>query len=62
MTSPCATLVREDASTLVRVLEAHVETLKAENEILRPGSPPPRRGRRKKPPRRKGRSPSFRPL
>ena len=29
------TPVREDDSTLVRVLEAHVETLKAENEILR---------------------------
>ena len=35
MTKPCATPVREDDSTLVRVLEAHVETLKAENEILR---------------------------
>ena len=35
MTKPCATPVREDYSTLVRVLEAHVETLKAENEILR---------------------------
>ena len=35
MTKPRATPVREDDSTLVRVLEAHVETLKAENEILR---------------------------
>jgi hypothetical protein len=35
MTKPCGTPVREDDSTLVRVLEAHVETLKAENEILR---------------------------
>ena len=35
MTKPCATPVREDDSTLVRVLEAHVETLKAENEILK---------------------------
>ena len=35
MTKPCATPVREDDSTLVRVLEAHLETLKAENEILR---------------------------
>ena len=31
----CATPVREDDSALVRVLEAHIETLKAENEILR---------------------------
>jgi hypothetical protein len=35
MTKPCATPVREDDSTLVHVLEAYVETLKAENEILR---------------------------
>jgi hypothetical protein len=27
--------VREDDSALVRVLEAHIETLKAENEILK---------------------------
>ena len=33
--TPRATLVREDDSALVRVLEAHIETLKAENEILR---------------------------
>jgi hypothetical protein len=32
---PRATPVREDDSALVRVLEAHIETLKAENEILR---------------------------
>jgi hypothetical protein len=31
---PRATPVREDDSALVRVLEAHIETLKAENEIL----------------------------
>ena len=35
MTKPRATPVREDDSTLVRILEAHIETLKAENEILR---------------------------
>jgi hypothetical protein len=35
MTKPPATPVREDDSALVRVLEAHIETLKAENEILR---------------------------
>ena len=35
MTKPCATPVRAAGLTLVRVLEAHVETLKAENEILR---------------------------
>jgi hypothetical protein len=34
MTKPRATPGREDDSTLVRVLEAHIETLKAENEIL----------------------------
>ena len=33
--TPRATPVREDDLTLVRVLEAHIETLKAENEILR---------------------------
>jgi hypothetical protein len=32
---PRATPVREDDSALVRVLEAHIETLKAENDILR---------------------------
>jgi hypothetical protein len=31
---PRTTPVREDDSTLVLVLEAHIETLKAENEIL----------------------------
>ena len=31
---PRAAPVREDDSALVRVLEAHIETLKAENEIL----------------------------
>ena len=35
ITKPRATPVREDDSALVRVLEAHIETLKAENEILR---------------------------
>jgi hypothetical protein len=35
MTKPCATPVRKDDSTLVRVLEAHIETLKAETEILK---------------------------
>ena len=34
MTKPRATPVREDDSALMRVLEAHIETLKAENEIL----------------------------
>ena len=33
--APCATSVSEDNSALVRVLEAHIETLKAENEMLR---------------------------
>ena len=33
--TPCATPVREGDSALVRVLEACIETLKAENEILR---------------------------
>ena len=32
---PRATPVREDDSTLVRVLEASIEILKTENEILR---------------------------
>jgi hypothetical protein len=32
---PRATPVREDNSALVRVLEASIETLRAENEILR---------------------------
>jgi len=32
---PRATPVREDDSALVRVLEASIETLKAENEMLR---------------------------
>jgi hypothetical protein len=35
MAKPRATPAREDDSTLVRVLEAHIETLKAENEILK---------------------------
>ena len=34
MTEPRATPAREDDSALLRVLEAHIETLKAENEIL----------------------------
>ena len=34
MTKPHVMAVRED-EPLVRVLEAHIETLKAENEILR---------------------------
>ena len=33
--TPRATFGREDDSALVRVLEAHIETLKAENEILK---------------------------
>ncbi len=32
---PCVTPVREGDSALVRILEAYIETLKAENEILR---------------------------
>jgi hypothetical protein len=60
MAAPYATPVREGDSALVRVLEACIETLRAENEILR------RRlaaaeARRERPRRRKGRSPSFRP-
>jgi hypothetical protein len=35
MTEPRATPAREDDSALVRVLEASIEILKTENEILR---------------------------
>ncbi len=57
-----ATPVRGGDLALVRVLEASIETLKAENEILRrAGSPPPRRGRRETPRTRNRRSPSFPP-
>jgi hypothetical protein len=35
MATPCATPAREEDDALVRVLEASIETLKAENEILR---------------------------
>ena len=33
--TPCATPVRADDSALLQVLEAYIETLKAENEILK---------------------------
>ena len=33
--TPCATPVRADNSALLQVLEAYIETLKAENEILK---------------------------
>jgi len=33
--TPCAAPAREEDDALVRVLEAAIETLKAENEILR---------------------------
>jgi len=51
--------VSED-DVLVRVLEASIETLKAENEILRRRLVAAEGGRREKPRRRTGRSPSFR--
>jgi hypothetical protein len=35
MAAPYATPVREGDSALVRILEAYIETLRAENEILR---------------------------
>jgi len=47
--TPRATPVRADDSALLHVLEAYIETLKAENEILKRPARRHRGGRRKKP-------------
>jgi hypothetical protein len=56
---PSAAPIHEAAR--LRILEAYIEALKAEDESLKRSSPTPRSGRREKSRRRKERSLSFRP-